>query len=150
MQLISYIIIITLTISVHSAHHISSSTLPLTPSNNSPLRIKLSRLPRRLKSPIRQQPQPLRRTLPGRNPRNIMAPSFHKRHRGIIIRRLKARIGGYQLIVQSGLREGLRGSHSTVEHVPQVLDCGGDDARAAGRADGEVEGPVGEVLDYCC
>lgn len=117
--------------------------------NNSPLRIKLSRLPRRLKSPIRQQPQPLRRTLPRRNPRNIMSPTFHKRHCRVIIRRLKARIRRYQLIMQSGLREGLRGSHPAVEHIPQILNCGGDDTAAAGGADGEVEGPVGEVLDYC-
>lgn len=70
------------------------------------------------------------------------------RHRPIIIRILKADHVRLQLVMKSRLRKGLLRSHVLVEDVPQVLDRGGDDARAAGGADDEVEGGVGEVLDY--
>jgi len=52
--------------------------------------------------------------------------------------------------MQSRHLQGLRRCHIAVEHVPQVLDCGCDDAGAAGGADGEVEGVVGKVLHDCC
>ena len=36
-----------------------------------------------------------------------------------------------------------RGSrHVLVQHVPEVLECGGDDARAACGRDGEVQGSI--------
>lgn len=65
----------------------------------------------------------------------------------VIVRILKANNVRLQLVVESRLRERLLSGHVLVEDVPQVLDRGGDDARAAGGADDEVEGGVGEVLD---
>lgn len=68
--------------------------------------------------------------------------------RPIVIRILETDDVRLQLVVQARLRERLLGGHVLVEDVPEVLDGRGDDARAAGGADDEVEGGVGEVLDY--
>jgi len=49
--------------------------------------------------------------------------------------------------MQPGHLQGLRRCHIAIQHIPQVLHRARDDAGAAGSADGEVEGVVGEVLD---
>ena len=128
-----------------SAH--SLSRLPILPSNHSTQTVQLPRLSGRLKRAIRQQPQSLRRRLTGRDPRNIMTVLLQERDRAVIIRRLKARHTGNQLIMQPRHLQRLSRSHIAIEHVPQVLHRARDDAGAAGGSDGEVEGVVGEVLD---
>ena len=75
-----------------------------------------------------------------------MAAQAHVLDRRIVIRPLEADLVGDQLIVQARHGERFRRCRAAVEHVPQVLDRGGDDAAAARGADSEVEGAVG-VLD---
>jgi hypothetical protein len=123
-------------------HHCSSHR----PSHRKPPGINLPRLPRRFKRPIPQPPQRLRRALPRPNPRHIMAAQAHVLGRRMVIRPLEADLVGDQLIVQARHGERFRRRRAAVEHVPQVLDRGGDDAAAARGADDEVEGAVG-VLD---
>lgn len=122
---------------------------PTPSSDHSTQTVQLPRLTRRLKRPIRQQPQPLRRRLSRCNPRDIMSMCLHKGDRGVIIRGLEARHARNQLIMQSRHLQRLRRRHIAIEHIPQVLYSARDDAGAAGGADGEVEGAVGEVLDDC-
>ena len=43
----------------------------------------------------------------------------------------------HPLVVQSRLRDGLRNIHLEIDHVHQVLQYGGDDARSAWRSGGE-------------
>ncbi len=76
-----------------------------------------------------------------------MAQTLQISHRPIIIRILKTNHIRLQLVVESRLRERLLSGHVLVEDVPEILNCRGDDARAAGGANNKVEGGVGEVLD---
>jgi len=103
-RIISIAKIYTLTSNPSFFQSSSTSSAPQPSLNNSTPTIQLSRLARRLKRPIRQQPQPLRRTLPGRNPRDIMSSRLHIRDGAIIIRRLKANHVRYQLIMEPRLR----------------------------------------------
>lgn len=75
-----------------------------------------------------------------------MAAQAHVLDRRIVIRPLEADLVGDQLIVQARHGERFRRRRAAVEHVPQVLDRGSDNATAARGADGEVQGAVG-VLD---
>jgi len=70
----------------------------------------------------------------------------HELDGGVVVRVLETHDVRQQLIVQTRFGQGLRGREVLVEHVPEVLDGGGDDAGAAGGADDEVEAAVG-VLD---
>lgn len=71
-------------------HHCSSHRL----SHRKTPGINLPRLPRRLKRPIPQPPQCLRRALSRRNPRHIMAAQAHVLDRRIVIRPLEADLVG--------------------------------------------------------
>lgn len=75
-----------------------------------------------------------------------MASTRHECDRRIIVRVLEHDLVRYELVVEARLRKRPGGRHVLIEDVPQVLDGGGDDARATGGADDEVERPVG-ILD---
>lgn len=132
----------------------------------------LPRLRRSLPRPIPAPQERLRRRVARLHPKHRMVAPLHERHCGIgipidrprpnarlspgaevcpilpVLAPLEADDVRDQLVVEARLRESSGGAHVVVEHVPQVLDGGGDDAGAACGADDVVEGGVGEVLDY--
>ena len=46
------------------------------------------------------------------------------------------------------LRQRLGAGQPSIEHIPQILDRGGDDPGATGTTDYEVQAVIGQMLDY--
>ena len=109
--------------------------------------ILLPRLPTRLKCPIPQSSQPLCSTLTRCNESDVMSQRGQESRCLIVVIVFKAHRIRLQLIVQSRLLQALRDCLTPVQHVPEILDGGRDDAAAASGSDDIVQGIVGLVLD---
>merc|ERR1711977_334481 len=116
----------------------SLSLIQLTrsPQASQPTTIQLSRLARRLKSPIPKPPHTLNSRIPRPHPSYIMSSLPHTIYRAIIKKILKRRRSGHKLIMHSRLLDRLWQSHIVFEDVPDGLDGRGDDAGAPCCADG--------------
>lgn len=127
-----------------TCHRVQSSTESTTyrRSDRKPTGILLPRFAGGLERAVRQPPQRLRRAQARRHIRDVVAAFPHELDGGVVVRVLETYDVRQQLIVQARFGQGLRGCEVLVEHVPEVLDGGGDDAGAAGGADGEVEAAV--------